>query len=50
MTITVGIDPGLTGAIGILENGQFQSVHDMPGMNKGKGKVKWEGEVTETIK
>ena len=49
MTITVGIDPGLTGAIGILENGHFQSVHDMPVINKGSGKVKWEVDVTATI-
>ena len=47
--ITIGIDPGLRGAIGILDNGQFKSVHDMPVMNKGGGKVKWEVDVSATI-
>lgn len=38
--IIVGIDPGLTGALGFLENGAFLGVEDMPVITKGSGTVK----------
>ena len=38
--ITIGIDPGLAGAIGVLNDGCFVSVYDMPVMHKGEGVVK----------
>lgn len=38
--ITVGIDPGLTGAIAILNNGKYVTVVDMPIIAKGSGVVK----------
>ena len=40
--ITIGIDPGLTGAIGILSNGLYLAVEDMPCVTKGSGSVKRE--------
>lgn len=40
--ISIGIDPGLTGAIGVLYNGNFQHVWDIPTMLKGGGTVKLE--------
>ena len=36
----VGIDPGLTGAIGFLRDGFFVAVEDMPTVAKGSGSVK----------
>lgn len=36
--ITIGIDPGLTGAIAIFDGSQFDSVYDMPIMTKITGK------------
>lgn len=36
----VGIDPGLTGAIGFLRDGVFVAVEDMPTVAKGSGSVK----------
>lgn len=42
MTITVGIDPGITGAVGVLKNGQYLAVFDIPSMMKGGGTVKRE--------
>ena len=47
--ITIGIDPGLTGAIGVLNDGHFVAVEDMPVIVKGKGKVKNEVDVSGTI-
>jgi len=38
--ITIGIDPGLTGAIGVLSNGSFVAVLDMPTVANGSGVVK----------
>jgi hypothetical protein len=38
--ITIGIDPGLSGAIGVLRNGAFVTVLDMPIVAKGSGSVK----------
>lgn len=38
--ITIGIDPGLSGAIGILKNGVYLAVEDMPIVAKGSGAVK----------
>jgi hypothetical protein len=38
--VTIGIDPGLSGAIGVLINGDFHAVHDMPTISKGTGSVK----------
>ena len=40
--ITIGIDPGITGAIGVLKNGNFQTVHDIPSVLRGNGVVKRE--------
>lgn len=40
--ITIGIDPGLTGAIGMLRDGVFVAVEDMPTLAKGSGSVKRE--------
>lgn len=41
--ITVGIDPGLTGAIALLRNGEYYDLMDMPTIAKGgSGKVKFE--------
>ncbi len=38
--ITIGIDPGLYGAIAILNEDKFVEVYDMPVMHKGEGVVK----------
>jgi crossover junction endodeoxyribonuclease RuvC len=38
--LTIGIDPGLSGAIAFLADGQFADVHDMPTMGRGKGNNK----------
>jgi crossover junction endodeoxyribonuclease RuvC len=38
--ITIGIDPGLSGAIGFLRDGVFVAVEDMPIVAKGSGAVK----------
>jgi hypothetical protein len=38
--ITIGIDPGLSGAIGVLRDGAFVAVEDMPVVAKGSGVVK----------
>lgn len=40
--ITIGVDPGLTGAIGFLRDGVFLAVEDMPTLLKGSGSVKYE--------
>ncbi len=40
--IAIGIDPGITGAVGVLKNGEFLSVSDIPSMLKGSGSVKSE--------
>ena len=40
--ITIGIDPGLSGAIGVLKDGGFVAVYDMPTVAKGSGSVKSE--------
>lgn len=48
--ITIGIDPGLTGAIGVLNDGHFVAVEDMPIIVKGNGKVKNEVDVSGTIR
>jgi crossover junction endodeoxyribonuclease RuvC len=40
--ITIGIDPGLTGAVGVLRDGVYVSVLDMPTVAKGVGSVKRE--------
>jgi len=36
-TFTLGIDPGLSGAIALLRNGEFADVWDMPTMGRGTG-------------
>jgi len=36
-TFTIGIDPGLSGAIALLRNGDFAEVWDMPTMGRGSG-------------
>lgn len=38
--ITIGIDPGLSGAIGVLRDGVYVAVLDMPTVVKGSGVVK----------
>lgn len=40
--ITIGIDPGLTGAVGVLQDGEFRSLFDIPTTLKGSGSVKQE--------
>jgi crossover junction endodeoxyribonuclease RuvC len=40
--LVVGVDPGLTGAIGFLRDGVFVAVEDMPTVLKGVGSVKSE--------
>ena len=42
--ITVGIDPGLTGAVAFLRNGEYYSLFDIPTTLKGSGSVKQEVE------
>lgn len=34
---TIGIDPGLSGAIALLRNGEYAEVWDMPTMGRGSG-------------
>ena len=36
----IGIDPGLSGAIAVLENNKVLSIFDMPVMPEGKKKQK----------
>lgn len=38
--LVIGVDPGLTGAVGFLQNGAFLAVEDMPVVTKGFGSVK----------
>lgn len=38
--LVIGVDPGLTGAIGFLRDGVFVAVEDMPIVLKGVGSVK----------
>lgn len=40
--LTIGIDPGLSGAVGVLRNGGYVAVEDMPIVLKGFGTVKYE--------
>lgn len=40
--LTIGIDPGLYGAVGVLRDGEFVSVADIPTSLKGSGVVKYE--------
>lgn len=40
--ITIGVDPGLSGAVGVLRDGQYVAVEDMPTVAKGSGSVKSE--------
>lgn len=40
--ITLGIDPGLDGAFGVLRDGAFLAVEDMPTLIKGDGMIKRE--------
>ena len=40
--ITIAIDPGLWGAVGVLRDGAFLAVEDMPIITKGSGSVKSE--------
>jgi crossover junction endodeoxyribonuclease RuvC len=37
ITFTIGVDPGLTGAIALLRGGEFREVFDIPTMGRGKG-------------
>lgn len=38
ITATIGIDPGLTGAVAVLVDGQFNCIYDMPTEVKKSGK------------
>ena len=38
--MTIGIDPGLYGAVGFLKDGEYYKVKDMPTVVKGQGAVK----------
>lgn len=40
--ITIGIDPGLSGAVGVLVDGNFHKVLDIPTTLRGSGSVKYE--------
>jgi len=40
--LTVGVDPGLTGAVGFLRNGEYLTLFDMVTTLKGTGSVKQE--------
>ena len=40
--ITIAIDPGLWGAVGVLRDGAFLAVEDMPIITEGSGSVKSE--------
>lgn len=40
--LIIGVDPGLTGAVGFLRDGVFAAVEDMPVVLKGVGSVKSE--------
>jgi crossover junction endodeoxyribonuclease RuvC len=40
--LIIGLDPGLTGALGFLRDGVFVAVEDMPVVAKGAGSVKSE--------
>lgn len=40
--IVIGIDPGLSGAVGFLKDGQFLSVADISTSLRGRGSVKYE--------
>lgn len=42
MPITFGVDPGITGAVGVLKDGQYVAVFDIPSIAKGSGLVKRE--------
>jgi crossover junction endodeoxyribonuclease RuvC len=48
--ITIGVDPGLSGAIGILNEGRYVDVVDMPIVSKGSGSVKSEVDPAGLIK
>jgi crossover junction endodeoxyribonuclease RuvC len=37
VTFAIGIDPGLSGAIALLRNGEYAEVWDMPTMGRGTG-------------
>ena len=47
--ITLGIDPGLDGALGVLDDGAFLAVEDMPTLIKGDGMIKREVDATRMI-
>ena len=48
--ITIGIDPGLNGAVGVLRDGRFVAVEDMPIVAKGSGSVKNEVDAVGLLK
>lgn len=48
--ITIGIDPGLTGAVGVLQDGRFVGVEDIPTILKGTGSVKQEVDAAGLIR
>lgn len=50
MVYTIGIDPGLDGAIGVLYGGVFVAVEEMPVHVKGSGYIKREVDAEELIR
>lgn len=48
--ITVGIDPGLTGAVAFLRDGNLIAVEDIPTVLKGTGSVKQEIDASGLIR
>lgn len=40
MIVTIGIDPGISGAVAFLEDGKYRAVEDIPVILKGSGTVK----------
>lgn len=48
--ITIGIDPGLSGAVGVLSDGRFVGVEDIPTVLKGSGSVKYEIDASGLIR
>lgn len=48
--LTIGIDPGLTGAIAVLQDGRYDTLFDIPTILKGTGTVKTELEPSAIYK
>lgn len=48
--IIIGVDPGLSGAVGVLSDGRFVAVEDIPTVLKGSGSVKQEIDASGLIR